>query len=95
VAIRYGIRSLPARLTVSDGSGRYRIESLRPGTYAVTFTLPGFSTARREGIELVGTSTATVDADLRVGAVTETITVSGAAPTVDTRSIRKESVISV
>jgi Carboxypeptidase regulatory-like domain len=82
-----------ARLTVSDGSGRHRIESLRPGTHIVTFTLPGFSTVRREGIELVGSSTATVDADLRVGAVTETITVSGAAPTVDTRSIRQERVI--
>jgi hypothetical protein len=81
------------RVTVSDGSGRYRIESLRPGTYTVTFALPGFSTVRREGIELIGTSTATVDADLRVGAVTETITVSGAAPTVDIRSIRQERVI--
>jgi hypothetical protein len=81
------------RVTVSDGSGRYRIEALRPGTYTVTFALPGFSTVRREGIELVGTATATVDADLRVGAVTETITVTGAAPTVDMRSIRQERVI--
>jgi hypothetical protein len=81
------------RTAVTDGSGRYRIEALRPGSYVVTFTLAGFTTVRRDGIEVVGTATTTVNADLRVGAVTETITVSGGAPTVDTRSIRQERVI--
>src|SRR5207253_11501049 len=65
------------RSAVSDGSGQYRIESLRPGTYSVTFTLTGFSTVRREGIELTGSFVATVNADLRIGAVEETITVTG------------------
>ena len=82
------------RTAVTDGSGQYRIEALRPGAYVVTFTLAGFTTVRREGIDVVGTATTTVSADLRVGAVTETITVSGAAPTVDTRSIRQERVLS-
>ena len=83
-----------ARTAVTDGSGHYRIESLRPGSYIVTFTLAGFTTVRREGIDVVGTATATVNVDLRVGAVTETITVVGASPTVDTRSVRQERVIS-
>ena len=63
--------------TVTDSSGLYRIVDLRPGTYTVTFKLSGFNTVRREGIMLEGTFTATVNADLRVGAVEETITVSG------------------
>ena len=82
-----------SRVATTDGSGRYRIESLRPGSYVVTFVLAGFTTVRREGIDVIGTATTTVDADLRVGALTETITVSGDAPTVDTRSIRQERVI--
>src|ERR1700731_200876 len=64
------------RSVVSDGTGQYRIVDLRPGTYTVTFTLPGFATVKREGIELTGTFTAAVNADLRVGAVSETITVA-------------------
>src|SRR5690348_16399029 len=70
------------RTAVSDGSGQYRIENLRPGAYTVTFTLPGFSTVKREGIELTGTFVATVKADLRVGTLEETITVTGETPTV-------------
>src|SRR5688572_4960086 len=61
------------RTVVTDGGGQYRIELLPPGEYAVTFTLPGFSTVRREGIQLTGTFTATIDSDLRVGALEETI----------------------
>src|SRR6478609_6919082 len=55
------------REAVTDGTGQYRIEDLRPGTYTVTFTLQGFSTFKREGIELTGTFTATVNAELKVG----------------------------
>ena len=55
------------RQAVSDGSGRYRIENLRPGIYAVKFTLTGFSTVSREGVELSGSATASVNADLKVG----------------------------
>src|SRR5512145_134869 len=61
------------RTAVTDSTGRYQIVDLRAGTYAVTFTLPGFSTVKREGIELTGLMTVTVSADLRVGAVQETI----------------------
>ena len=57
------------RTAVSDGTGQYRIESLTPGTYSVTMTLSGFSTYKREGIELTGTFIATINADLKVGTV--------------------------
>ena len=81
------------RSVVTDGSGQYRIVDLRPGTYAVTFTLPGFSTVRREGIELTGSFNATVNADLRVGGLEETITVTGESPIVDTQSIRRQTTL--
>src|SRR6188768_1055744 len=76
------------RSVTSNGAGQYSIEDLRPGTYTVTFSLAGFSTVKREGIELSGSFAATVNADLRVGGVTETITVSGQAPVVDVTSTR-------
>jgi hypothetical protein len=68
------------RTTVSDSGGQYRIEDLRPGVYKVSFTLPGFSTFEREGVELTGSFTATINADLRVGTVQETVTVTGESP---------------
>lgn len=74
------------RLVVSDDQGVYRIVDLRPGVYTVTFTLPGFTTLRREGIELTTAFTATVNAELTVGALEETLTVSGAAPIIDTQN---------
>ena len=81
------------RVAVTDGAGRYNITALRPGTYSVTFTLPGFSTFVREGIELTGGFTANVDAEMSVGALEETITVSGASPVVDIQNARAQEVI--
>lgn len=81
------------RSAVTDGSGQYKVINLRPGTYSVTFTLPGFQTVRREGIELTSDFTATVNAELKVGAVEESITVTGEAPTVDTQSITTRTVM--
>ena len=66
------------RTTVTDGEGRYQIIELRPGSYAVTFSLPGFSTVRREGIDLSTGFTANVSGELRVGGLEETITAAGA-----------------
>src|SRR4029453_18104818 len=71
------------RSVVTDGQGLYRIVDLRPGSYTVTFTLPGFSTFKREGIELTTSFTAQVNAELKVGALEETVPVSGEAPVVD------------
>ena len=81
------------RSGVTDGSGQYRFESLRPGTYTVTFVLPGFATSKREGIELTGTFVASVNAEMRVGALEETITVSGETPVVDVQSTTRQQVM--
>ena len=78
------------RTAVTDGTGQYRIEDLRPGTYTVTFTLPGFATLRREGIELTGTFVATIAVELKIGAVAETVTVTGESPVVNIQSARRE-----
>jgi len=82
------------RSAVTDGTGQYRIEDLRPGTYTITVTLQGFSTYKREGIELSGTFTATINADLKVGAVAETVTVTGETPVVDVQSASREITLS-
>ena len=79
------------RSVVTDAQGIYRIVDLRPGPYTVTFTLPGFNTFKRTGIELRAEFTATVDAELAVGTLEETITVSGQAPLVDTSSARAQT----
>ena len=82
-----------ARSVVTDDQGLYRIVDLRPGVYTVTFTLPGFSTFRRDALELATSFTATVNAELRVGALEESITVSGEAPVVDTQNVRQQTTI--
>jgi Carboxypeptidase regulatory-like domain len=74
------------RTAVTDGAGQYKIVSLLPGIYTVTFTLSGFSTYKRDGIEVTGTQTITVNGDMKVGAVAETITVTGETPLVDVQS---------
>src|SRR6195256_1390918 len=72
-----------SREAVTDSSGLYRIVDLRPGTYTITFGLTGFTSVKREGVELTGTFVATINADLKVGAIAETITVAGETPVVD------------
>jgi hypothetical protein len=81
------------RSVVTDGTGQYKVVDLRPGEYSVTFTLPGFNAFKREGIELAGSFTATVNAELRVGAVAETVTVTGEAPVVDVQSVAQQRVL--
>jgi hypothetical protein len=81
------------RSAVSDGTGQYRIVSLPSGTYSITVILPGFNTVKREGIELAGTLTATIDIELRVGALAETVTVTGESPVIDLQSARRQAVI--
>ena len=81
--------------TISDGDGAYRIADLRPGTYSVVFTLPGFKTFRRDGLVLPSEFTATLNAELGVGALEETITVTGASPVVDVTSTAKTAVLNL
>src|SRR5678815_832542 len=82
------------RTVVTGETGQYRIVDLRPGAYALTFTLPGFSTVKREGIELTGSFVATVNGDLKVGALEETITVTGETPIVDVQSAKVQQTVS-
>ncbi len=81
------------RTAVTDGSGQYKIIQLLPGTYTVTFTLQGFSTVKREGVEVTGTTTAAINADLKVGTLSETITVTGETPLVDVQSASVQKVV--
>ena len=74
------------RTALTDATGRYTIPDLRPGDYTVTFTLPGFRTVVRQGVSVSGTAVITINADLSVGGVEETITVSGDTPVVDLQS---------
>jgi hypothetical protein len=79
------------RTAVTDGTGQYRIVDLRSGTYAVTFSLPGFSTVKRDALELAGVMTAAVNVEMRVGSIEETITVTGESPIVDVQSVRRQT----
>ena len=81
------------RTATTDEKGQYKIIDLRPGVYTVTFTLPGFNTFKREGIELTTQFTAPVNAELKVGALTETVTVTGESPVVDTQRIQQVKVM--
>ena len=81
------------RSAVTDSAGLYRIVDLRPGTYTLTFSLPGFSTVVREGLELAGSVTLTIPAVMRVGGVEETVTVTGASPVVDVQNARTQTVL--
>ena len=81
------------RTVVTDDQGRFNIVDLRPGAYTVTFTLPGFNVFKREGVELSSGFTATVNAEMRVGSLEETITVTAAAALVDTANVRQQTVM--
>src|SRR5947207_3921281 len=82
------------RSVVTDGTGQYRIVNLLPGTYSVIFSLPGFSTVKRDGIELTGSFVATVNGELKVGSLEETITVTGETPVVDVQSAKVQQTVS-
>lgn len=81
------------RTAVTNNRGLYQIVDIRPGTYAITFSLPGFTTTKRERIEVSAGTTVTVNADLRVGGVEETVTVAGEVAHVDTRNVARQSVL--
>ena len=81
------------RTAVTDDQGRYRIEALRPGSYKLTFSLTGFSTIVRDGVDVPSEVVVTINADMKVGALEETITVSGETPQVDVQSASRTQVI--
>src|SRR5437667_9971440 len=79
------------RSVVSDERGLYRIADLRPGTYTVTFSLPGFSTFKRDGVELTTSFAATINAEMKVGPVEDLVTVLGETPVVDSLNVRTQN----
>jgi carboxypeptidase family protein len=81
------------RSALTDANGQYQIVNLRPGTYAVTFTLAGFNSLKREGLVLTGSNTLPVSVELSVGSVEETLTVTGASPVVDIQNTRQQAVL--
>ena len=81
------------RSATTDADGQYRIIDLRGGTYTVMFSLPGFSTVRREGIQLAGTFVAGINAELKVGALQETVVVTGESPIVDVQSVSRQTTL--
>jgi hypothetical protein len=81
------------RTAVTDGTGQYRITDLRTGTYSISFTLTGFNVVKRENIELAGTQVVTIPAEMKVGGVEETITVTGETPVVDVQSAKRQVVM--
>ena len=81
------------RTVVTDGQGRYNITELRPGMYTVTFTLTGFAAVMREGVTLTSGFTANINAEMQVGTVQETVTVTGATPLVDVENVRQQTVV--
>src|SRR5215210_727402 len=82
------------RSVVTDNQGLYRIVDLRPGQYTVTFTLVGFNTFKREGIALTTGFTANVNAEMKVGSLEETVTVTGESPVVDTQNVEQQTTLS-
>jgi carboxypeptidase family protein/TonB-dependent receptor-like protein len=87
-AIQGGVRTV-----VTDAAGIYRVIELSPGTYALSFTLPGFNTVKRDGIQLQGTQVLTIPIEMKVGDLQETITVTGETPVVDVQTVRRETVL--
>ena len=81
------------RSAVTDSTGSYRLVDLRPGVYTLTFTLAGFSIVKRENLELPANFTMTINGDMKVGVLEETLTVTGVAPTVDVQSTTKAQVL--
>ncbi len=81
------------RTGTTDGTGQYRITELPPGTYSITMTLPGFSTVKRDAVEVAGAGVQTINGELRVGGVQETITVTGESPIVDVQSTRRQQIV--
>jgi Carboxypeptidase regulatory-like domain len=75
-----------SRAVTTDGAGQYKVVDLRPGVYVVTFSLSGFQTIKRQAVELPADFTATINAEMKVGAIEESVTVLAASPVVDVQS---------
>lgn len=89
-----GQRVMGKQVQVTDSRGNYRFDRLPPGSYDLKFEMDGFNALNRQGIVVSATFTATVNVQLQVGNIAETVTVAGSAPAVDTRSNVQQTVMS-
>ena len=80
--------SMGIQSSVTDTGGNYRFPALPPGTYTVTFELPGFNTLKRENIQISMGFTAAINVELAVASLQETVTVTGDSPVIDTSNTR-------
>src|SRR3989442_4338944 len=81
------------RSVVTDGDGRSSVVDLRQGTYAVTFTLTGFATYKRDEVIVPANVTVPINAEMKVGSLEETVTVSGQSPVVDVQNVSRVQVM--
>jgi hypothetical protein len=81
------------RVATTDATGQYQIVDLRPGTYALSFSLTGFRTVRSESLEVSGAGVITINAELSVGGLAETLTIQAETPVVDVQSTRRQAVL--
>jgi hypothetical protein len=81
---------LGPQVSVTNAEGNYRFPGVPPGTYTVTFELPGFSTVKHEGIEIRLGFTAALNVEMKVASLQETVTVTGASPVIDTSTTRTQ-----
>jgi hypothetical protein len=82
------------RAAVTDAQGQYKIVELPPGVYTVSFSLAGFASLRREGVELTANFTAAVNVEMHAGQLEEMVTVAGATPLVDVQNVVQQAVLS-
>src|SRR6188474_1092432 len=76
--------------SVTNSEGMYRFPAIPPGTYALSYELPGFNTLKREGIEIRLGFTAQINVELAVASLQETVTVTGESPVIDTSTTRTQ-----
>jgi hypothetical protein len=79
---------LGQQTTVTSETGNYRFPAVPPGTYSLTFELPGFNTVKREGIQIALGFTANINIDMQLATLQETVTVTGESPVIDTTATR-------
>ena len=76
--------------SVTSSEGMYRFPAIPPGTYTLTYELPGFNTLKREGIDIRLGFTAQINVELAVASLQETVTVTGESPVIDTSTTRTQ-----
>jgi hypothetical protein len=79
---------LGQQTTVSSETGNYRFPAVPPGVYSLTYELTGFTTVKREGIQIALAFTANLNVELAVATLQETVTVTGESPIIDTTATR-------